>query len=48
MSEELPRGAYLIRTDPEAADLDFHEISTHLRGAVEQATKKSKERSDGQ
>jgi len=48
MSEVLPRGAYLIRTDPEAADLDFYEISTHLQGAVEQATKKSKERSDGQ
>jgi hypothetical protein len=48
MGEVLPQGAYLIRTDPEAADLDFYEICTHLRAAVERATKKSKERSDGQ
>jgi ribonuclease P protein component len=47
MGESLLPGAYLIRTEPEASDLDFHQMSAHLRGAVAQATKKSKERSDG-
>jgi len=30
----LPPGAYLVRVDPAAADLDAAELARHLRAAV--------------
>ena len=43
----IPVGAYLIRTEPEVAELSYVEVVHSLREAIGRAAKKSKELSHG-
>jgi ribonuclease P protein component len=39
ISSTLPRGAYLLRVDPGAADSTFSELSTHVQAALLRASR---------
>ena len=47
MAAGIPVGAYLVRTEPEVADLSYVEVVHNLREAIGRAAKKSKELSHG-